>query len=98
MVEFQPELYDPGGVSPGDLAEVGLAEDGTGRVSEIDLIPGVEELGAELEAYALGRMDVLENRHIPVMERRPEIVGQKAANVTEGVRSGVGEGSGVEPA
>ena len=91
-------MNDAGGVGGGDLAEVGLAEDGAAGVGKIDLIEGVEKFGAELEAKALGGIDVLEYGHVPVVKGRAEVVGQKTTDVAEGVGSGVNEGGGMEPA
>ena len=91
-------MNDAGGVGGGDSAEVGLAEDGAAGVGKIDLIEGVEKFGAELEAKALGGIDVLEYGHVPVVKGRAEIVGQKTTDVAEGVGSGVNEGGGMKPA
>ena len=92
--QFQAKLNLPGRASLVDLSEVGIADRAVG-IQELRVIPGVEELRAELKLQRFPDGGALFDGKVPVVQTRAgENVGTGIAKETRRRRS---KARGVKP-
>ena len=64
-----------------------------GRVAEVGVVPNVKEVGGETDSVALGEMEILDEREVPILLRRAAINIAAEVAKSGGAEIGVGKDS-----